>query len=440
MQGTLTSSLSARVRRFRAEAAWMLQPLLRLAETYYAQATSYRAMLDQGYNMIYGPSVDVASGSKEKREQSTLWKQNRIHTWRPDIATLFGSLTVASTQNTKNPGFFILKHAPGYGTLTGSLESCMNFAVDARSSDEILRDVTPFREMVERFGPRHVGVMVSGVVVPELHLEESSGGPTPFALSSRGIAWLRKELGAYGKEVVVITDDMGAPVFFPYYKKMLGKKSNEFVFQQERWRYLLKQLTNADVDMMVYFDAPPTQRLQTYLDIGRELLASGEITREQLEKSVFRILAVKRRMYPSHSRLQDLHQTVKAMRVEELLAQKLVLAGAWEGSSTPERLREIKEATVMGLGGLSFEGTQALIHLVQPMILKMSEEGVIPPFLANNASRELEDHLHGDEPGYVSESVVIREFTAIMDRYFPNASPSSLLHEIFLDIASSPPK
>jgi len=61
-------------------------------------------------------------------------------------------------------------------------------------------------------------------------------------------------------------------------------------------------------------------------------------------------------------------------------------------------------------------------------------------FLANNASRELEDHLHGDEPGYVSESVVIREFTAIMDRYFPNASPSSLLHEIFLDIASSPPK
>ncbi|MDO8644542.1 MAG: hypothetical protein Q7S00_06230, partial [bacterium] len=382
--------------------------------------------ISEGTNMIYGPLLDLAPSDPVQREQSTLWRQNRIHTWRPEVAQFFARLTIdKAEQMSKKRAVFVVKHAPGYGHFMGPIETANRPPIDHRSLKEISVGLQPFRGVIDQFGPSQIAVMVSGVVVPSLGRTKKNDLKTPLLFSPRGIEWLRHQLGPMGEEVVLLADDLTAPIFLPYYRDQLGLEKGK-ISPHQRWRLLIQQLAASDVDLILSYESPPQERFALYLEEGKKLVEERLVSREVLEKSVYRILRMKKRLYPHHPRLQNIRNTVQLMSVEELLAQKLILPGSWINSSTTERERQIVQMTRQGIGGISFEGTQGLIRQVLKGPYSSQSKRLIPPFLANNSLQEIAG-FQGRYRSYLSEVEPIRRFTELLDLYSPEPVSSETL-------------
>jgi len=415
------------------------QKLLGVANKFYRDFNSYPEMFKKGYTLAFGPLADVLPSDPTARAESLMGKLGRIHSSRTEAVTLFGKLTIAKTEASGQRGVFIIKHAIGYGSLGGkSLESSNEPPRDTRSLEKIKKDFSPFRKILNGF-PSRVGVMVAGAKVIAIDPD------TPAVLSPLVTRVIREELGAMGEDAVLMTDDMNAGIFWGHIKQECSKEQNICevrsdggINRLERLSFLIAKLVEGDVDIMMIYSTPPSAILADYLKAGHRLLERGIITREQLEKSVTRILRMKQGLYPEHPRLMDISQTVSEMSVDELLGQKLLLAGAWPVSTLPTKLwsehwlAELKSTIrdQVPIFGFSLEGTKTFVRKAKVMVEAFSAQGKTPCVLSENPPLEVGGYDNAgnrEHKQYKKETEPVREFTELLDKFYPSACKGQTL-------------
>ncbi|MDO8518938.1 MAG: hypothetical protein Q7T11_02100, partial [Deltaproteobacteria bacterium] len=432
------------------------QEMVSVARDFYRNLETYPALMQQGYTLVYGPLADLAPADQRERDRSTMWNLHRIHSWRKEAVALFGLLTVAKTREDQK-GVFFIKHAIGYGSLDNQRLETMNEPPrDHRSLERIRHDFYPFRKIVEGAAPGSVGVMVAGAVV------EALDPSSPAVLSPTVNRFIRQELGSRGEDVVLMTDDVNAPIFWPHILAECRRDENANICTTrdyglnavDRMAYLLARLVEGDVDIMLNYATPPTQVMADLFEAGNRLIQKGVISRAQLEKSVCRILQMKQTLYPDHPRLQDIQETVRMMSIEELLAQKIIVAGAWPvpnfegpefGSNEDgmmdqrfwpkvwmDNLKKISGSSPVG--GVSLEGTKKLIGPVDQYVQTRLGEGAIPPFVCENPPLEnggFDNSGDLKNAQYRRETDPIRRLTELLDRYYPDGTPPGLIDAVY---------
>ncbi len=433
--------------------------LLSIAKNYFDNLKSYPKML-RHYTGVYGPLADVAPDSRSKRSKSRMWKLGRIHTWQPEVSSLFGVLTILAAQRNGNRAHFFIKHAPGYGKLTSKrLEMTGEPPIDKRSLKEIKRDFESFKQIFSYFGPKTVGVMISASIVEALQPEGWPDQPTPAVLSPKVVSWVRKSLGPQGDQALIVTDDMNAPVFLKTYERECGRNKDGIMNIKAQRMFMLKRLIKSDVDLVLTYDTPLLQSLHLYINAGLELIKNGDIFRKEIERSVRRILKAKKRLFPDHPKLADIDATIDGMTNEELLAQKMILPGAWStielallddrkagmspaalkkarkqiiNNATQEWIDQIKATTKLGIGGVSLEGTKSFVKRVQKALKPLKEEGFIPPFVLNNPPQEIAGFSNAGNKKYRAETKLIKKFSLLSEKLLPENIDKNALVEMII--------
>lgn len=390
--------------------------LVEFAKTFLVKETNLPQMALDGYTMVYGPVADLAPKDLSLRENSSMWRSARVHSWNPKVVSFFGKLAIAAAHKTGKPIFFVLKHAPGYGSLTDTSEGNLFPPVNQRSETDIARDFSPFRSLFEEFGPEHVGVMVGGVIVPAIDEEKK-----PAVFSPKTVSWIRRELGPKGANAVLISDAINNAIFNSYYER-----EPETGFPTKKtWKFIHQSLAESDVDIMLYHYTPSLKEFQICLQAAVELVGEGSVTRTQLERSIRRILKAKQSLFPNLVQLKDIDKVIQSMSIEKLIAQKIIFSGASPGvHSTSEQIKYIEKFARLGVGGVSIEGTERLIGRIQPEIQSLDKEGLIPPFLANNSP---------DEFAYNQLSVV-RAITRLLEKTYSQEIPDDLFNAVFDEV------
>jgi beta-N-acetylhexosaminidase len=214
-----------------------------------------REMAAVGCTMNLAPLLDLSGRADES------FIGNRSLGWKPDIV---GSLGSAFVRGSSRAGVVaVLKHFPGHGVTTQDTHAVL----PSVEMDDFLwqRHLRPFRIAVKSGAE---AVLVAHIVYKNIDPEY------PASLSERIIKGiLRGELGFGG---IVVSDAINDP-------------SLSRAYPLPR---ILTQAVRAGVDLIQVSD------VYTIPDLQREmlrLLASRQITREDLDRGVSRILAVKAR-------------------------------------------------------------------------------------------------------------------------------------------------
>ncbi len=218
---------------------------------------SGRELRTQGFNLVFAPVADLATGSAGVIG-------DRSYSSDPAIAA---DMVSAAVRGFRLSGVAsVVKHWPGHGATVVDSHRALP-TVDVDYETWIQRERVPFVAAIEEGVDM---VMVGHLALPGL--DPAQDGQRPASVSPILIeTLLREELGFEG---VVVTDalDMGA------------------VRSIERGE-LAVQAIEAGVDILL---APPD--LLAVRDALRAAVASGRISQERLDQSVSRILTLKDRL------------------------------------------------------------------------------------------------------------------------------------------------
>ncbi len=263
------------VNRFRA----IIGPVPTAASLATAQLVRTRGEQDAtllrtyGYNLNLAPVVDVDGSANPELDGRTFGADPQR------VASMAGAYLAGLQESGTVTG--CLKHFPGLGATTTDPHQGLPFLTRSRADWERI-DLAPYRILLAQQDVR--AIMVSHELIPAVD-------PTlPTSLSPTIIdGALRGELGYQG---VVITDSL-----------YMGALNGHWSVAQASVLAI-----KAGADMVMGAQNP--QMVAQIKDALKQALASGALTRERIERSVQRILALKITMgliplpQPTHGRIQ----------------------------------------------------------------------------------------------------------------------------------------
>jgi beta-N-acetylhexosaminidase len=214
-----------------------------------------RQLLRAGVNTDFAPVVDTGFGAAIG---------NRSYGEDPELVARMGA---AAVDGFEEAGVIsAAKHFPNHGPATS--DSHVSLPVIHHDQETVeTYDLPPFRAAVEAGVPM---VMVGHLVYPAIDPEH------PASLSKDAIGMLREDLGFDG---VVVTDDLA----------MAGASGGRPPAGAA------VEAVRAGADLLIV-SSPPQQQADAY-DAVVAAVESGEISREQVRKSVERVLRVKEKYH-----------------------------------------------------------------------------------------------------------------------------------------------
>ena len=205
-----------------------------------------------GFNLDFAPVADVFSNPENtvigERAYSDDYEQA-------------AQLVASAVEGFHDGGVLCtLKHFPGHGGTSEDSHESLAY-LDKTAEEITAAELLPFKSGIDAGADM---VMAGHIVVP--YLDED----IPATLSPSAVPFLLR--GQYRYEGVVITDSMQMAAITDNYSH------DEIV----------KGIFDAEIDMILMPDD-----LDSYIDSFEKLLAEGSITREQLDRKVIRVLALK---------------------------------------------------------------------------------------------------------------------------------------------------
>ena len=239
---------------------------------FYADATA-GTLSGLGFNVNFAPCVDLAVNPTN----TVIVKVERSYSADPDTVVMYAREVVR--QHRKHNVLTSLKHFPGHGSSSADTHFGVADVTETWSDKEL----KPYRDML-------AAGFVDAVMTSHIVNKNIDPKGLPGTLSNRAIdSLLRKKIGFQG---VVFTDDMQMHAITKYFGL------------QETIRLAIK----AGVDIMCFsnnIQGSDDRTVDKVHKIIREFVDKGEISRERIDASYRRIMAVKQKLQQADTSRTD---------------------------------------------------------------------------------------------------------------------------------------